>query len=280
MPRLGMWGCVWVLVYLVGATIYVYLTNPTGSKATGIYLVGMVVAAVIASIVTTAFRAHDTELALAKKRAKAVAAIEAEAAQLAQSTRAAYDAALKVPGALRSLLHDADTALEQAAQEYGENAFAPFWDRIERAADRLGRFQGLIRHLEQLSEQYRRALSDRKHTFPPFPVGLRELPNPAKSLRQFQRMVRMGQTNYHFASIWEHRRTRQVLIAGFRTLGEAVNNVGYSLSESVSAMGGELKASLRSLVVDSQEQRSAIDAHARREEKLLREIRDALQKRS
>ena len=65
---------------------------------------------------------------------------------------------------------------------------------------------------------------------------LNSVPDASSVMIQLARVVRLGQTNFEFANIWEHRRTREVLIAGFRTLGDALNTLGATIEHSVSAL--------------------------------------------
>ena len=49
-------------------------------------------------------------------------------------------------------------------------------------------------------------------------------------------VARKGQTDFRFVSIWEQRKTREVLIGGFRNLGDAVENVGNRIIASLTEM--------------------------------------------
>ena len=133
--------------------------------------------------------------------------------------------------------------LEQAKNEYKENAFGPFWDKVEGSALNLAAFYSSVEQISENAQVYYGTLKGRKHTFPHFSPRPESLPDPSSVVENFNSIVRKGQTNFQFASIWEHRKTREVLIAGFKTLGQAVNNLGAAVTSSLS----NLESSISSL---------------------------------
>lgn len=149
-------------------------------------------------------------------------------------------------------LREAETWINQATHEYSERALAPFWEAVERAAERLALCNASAERLKAESERYYRLLSDKRHDFPQDPID-GPVPDPGATLAAFRAIVRKGQTDPQFAMIWELRATRKAIISGFSSFGEAVNNVALSLSSSLA----DLSASV------SQEQREG--------NKLLRE---------
>jgi methyl-accepting chemotaxis protein len=53
------------------------------------------------------------------------------------------------------------------------------------------------------------------------------------SAGRLQRIVRKAQRNFEFATIYEQRKTNEILIAGFATLGEAIYGLGSRLEQSI-----------------------------------------------
>lgn len=102
-------------------------------------------------------------------------------------------------------------------------------------------------------------LNDREHTFPVFPVQLNTIPDPSDEIEELRRIVRLGQTNFQFANIWEHRRTREVSIAGFRTLGEAVNDLGATIEYSISNLQQSVSSDLARVVDEQIKTRESLD---------------------
>src|SRR5687768_4550229 len=152
-----------------------------------------------------------------------------EAIALTRQLHHLYQSSADLGAVLPKRLDDAYSWLPYADGEYGSNAFGNFWDAIENSTVILGDFTEGINRLTGNAAEYSRLLHGREHSFPPFPVKNGTIPDPTFTVGELQRIARLGQTNFEFANIWEHRRTRQVLVAGFRNLGEAVNELGYTL---------------------------------------------------
>ena len=102
-----------------------------------------------------------------------------------------------------------------------EFSFAPFWNEIEDSAKYLSQFYTQINELEENNNIYYNTLKDREHNFPSEIINFEMIPNPEKVLSKFKEVVRMGQKDFEFATIWEQRKTVNVLMAGFQNLGEA-----------------------------------------------------------
>ncbi len=82
----------------------------------------------------------------------------------------------------------------------------------------------------------------------------------------------MGQTNFEFANIWEHRRTREVLIAGFHTLGEAVNNLTSVVDSSFYALQESLSTGVAKLVEEQIRTRETFDKRMVEQNRMLDNI--------
>jgi hypothetical protein len=131
---------------------------------------------------------------------------------------------------------EASTAMQQAQYEFDDRAFSPFWDAIEGAIYHLSSFNDAILQLPYKHREYYSILQGRKHTFPPFPITPESLPNPTPIINELYNLVRQGQKDFQFALIWEQIKTREVLIAGFTTLADAIKGIGETISESISNM--------------------------------------------
>ncbi len=151
-------------------------------------------------------------------------------------------------------LSEMRTLTEQIEADFIERAFAPFWDGICSFAVKMGRLEAemkLIAQCYQYYEQPTRYLGLSR------PEGLklspfrRELltsvdPKMIKQMTDwFRATVRKGQTDFQFASIYEHYRTREVLVEGFRDLVEKfvdISNVLDSVDRSLIKGFRELNA--------------------------------------
>ena len=61
---------------------------------------------------------------------------------------------------------------------------------------------------------------------PPFQLGLQTLPDASHTANRMRAVVRRAQKDFHFATIYEQRKTNQLLVAGFSSLGQAINELG------------------------------------------------------
>ena len=90
--------------------------------------------------------------------------------------------------------------------------------------------------MPQKHQEYYLILQGRKHTFPPFPITPESLPNPSPIINELYNLVRQGQKDFQFALIWEQIKTREVLIAGFTTLADAIKGIGATVNDSMNNM--------------------------------------------
>ncbi|MEW5766262.1 MAG: hypothetical protein AB1797_01375 [bacterium] len=179
--------------------------------------------------------------------------------ELAATLRRVLTNSLNLNNKINIALMDASVELSRAESEYHHNAFAPFWDAVENAAQDLNIAQTAIKDLAKNARLYYNILSNRRHTFPTFNVRLESIPDPMPLAEELRRIVRMGQTNFQFATIWEHRRTRECLIAGFRTLGEAINNLDQAIVSSIVDLRDSISSDLARVIEEHIATREAIE---------------------
>jgi hypothetical protein len=189
----------------------------------------------------------------------------AEAKSLTSSVAYIYESSIRLAAELSEHIKEASLWLEDAEREFNENAFSSFWDSIEECARDLADYHEKLGTLSKNAEDYYQKLSIRKHTFPSFPVTNGTIPDASFVMSEFSRVVRLGQTNFEFASIWEHRRTREVLIAGFSSLGEAVGNLAYAIEGSMSEFQESISSNEAKLVEEGIKTRGVV---AKAEEKI------------
>lgn len=119
------------------------------------------------------------------------------------------------------------------------------------------------------AKAYYQQLNGVQHTFPVFPVKLQSIPDASFIISELRRIIRLGQTNFQFANIWEHRRTREVLIAGFRTLGEAVNNLGSTIEHSISNLQQSVSSDMAKMVEEEIRTRESLDKRMMEQNRML-----------
>lgn len=201
---------------------------------------------------------------------------QAEAQQKASSLRSYLLSARQHLDSLFISLDAASRALDEAVSEHRERAFGPFWDAIETAAAALAEYQHGTKEIGAIAQEYYKELEHRTHTFPPFPYIASDLPIADESVKRFKQVVRMGQTDFEFANIWEHRKTRETIKTGFGSLEAAVRQVGSSVVTAVQGVRLSLESGFDRLVESNETSTSALlasaDAAAEQRERQRREV--------
>jgi hypothetical protein len=195
-------------------------------------------------------------------------------------------------------LNNAERNLDQAEKDFNEGAFAPFWDSIETSANMLGRFNEGVRRINEHSSRYTELLGLFAGTHPRFPVALRSVSKLQVGTGTAQRMaviVRNAQRNFQFATIYEQRKTNQILVSGFTNLAQALvqmtsritssieelsNSVGFmtsTIEESARISHSRQEAILEATIQSREEFSEQATEQAQREERAL-EMLDNIQR--
>jgi hypothetical protein len=264
---------------------------------------------ILAWIYTSAYFAHWEE---EQKRAEVRAAAEEEARKQAvkarkqaEERRHSEQRALantlsnsladcaKTVAILPSWVQSAEKSLDHAEEEFADGAFAPFWDAVEEAANTLARFNNTIELLVDRAKRYKAEAPKLDIPLPPFQLGVHTLPDATHTANRMRGVVRRAQKDFHFATIYEQRKTNQLLVGGFTSLAQAINQLGdriqlslenlaTSISISVSELISAQEAATSELASELQLSREQAleDSQARREhERQERDMLDNIQRR-
>jgi hypothetical protein len=231
----------------------------------------------------------------AEARAAATKADRQRHRQLQKSYRSEMlqlgEQALGVFESMPKELQAAEGQLDQAEIDFAEGVFAPFWDSVERAANSLGRFDEGIRTIGANSTRYAGLIKQYEFEPPGFPLSAHTVARLSTGTRTAERMkaiVRHAQCNFQFATIYEQRKTNQLLVAGFTSLGQALeqmtqritSSIG-DLGDSIESMGSVLNDSMRSMEAATVQHRESLaiqdSQRASREEKAI-EMLDNIQR--
>jgi|HubBroStandDraft_5_1064220.scaffolds.fasta_scaffold22210_5 DNA anti-recombination protein RmuC len=138
-----------------------------------------------------------------------------------------------MPGYLKS----AERSLDQAEVDFAEGVFAPFWDSIEKAATALGRFDEGVYKIKANSYAYTALIPIYRDAPPRFPLSSRSVSKLSVATATTERMnaiVRTAQRSFQFATIYEQRKTNQILVAGFTNLAQALDQIAWQIRTSIS----------------------------------------------
>ena len=232
-------------------------------------LVSPIVAFTIVIVIAARMRRRSLEKLHDEQKKQSYDESQREAAALTFRLNSILTESVNLHSQLPALLTRGSRFTSIADEEYSVDAFAPFWDAVENAAHTLAEYQNISSRLERNAKDYYFCLNGRKHTFPIFPVRFADIPDPTAATDHLYRVGRMGQTNFQFANIWEHRRTRQVMIAGFRTLGEAVTNLGRTLNSSLLGLRQAISSDMARLVEEQINSRSLLAEEERKTRTVL-----------
>jgi len=224
----------------------------------GSYTIGFVATVIATSLLLLGFflatrgtetaRFASQRIQAEQKRIKSEqASIESEARSLTTTLVALHEAAPSHAQNLARYMQCADSDLHAAERDFQDGAFAPFWDAIERAAISLSSFDEATRQLAAQADHYYTSLRDRDHTFPRFPVDLTALPDPTHTTNRMQAIVRKAQCNFQFATIYEQRKTNNILKHGFMSLGSAISELGSTVCSSMDDLRESLSSGLANI---------------------------------
>ena len=189
---------------------------------------------------------------------------------------------------LRRHHNKAKTAFDKAEALFKNNAYSPFWDAVEQATLQLSYFSGGIYYLSEKLKDYRKYVAiynGDPEMFPITPDEMEEVDEMSRKLRcQMTDVVRPAQQDFHFASIFEQRRTQESIAEGFNTFENAINDVGDRITSEVSELNYEMSSMMR----DASDQRErhhdevmeADTQRAEREEQALEMLEDISNRRN
>jgi hypothetical protein len=153
------------------------------------------------------------------------------------------DAAITKFETLPKRLATAESHLDSAERAFTEGAFAPFWDSIEKAAYSLGSFNDALNAIEVDLTTYSghmKAFDGKPPTFPLTVDDVQKTNVSKGTMKRLNKLVRDAQRDYHFASIYEQRKTNKILVAGFTHLAEALDQMSWRITDSIDELNNSV----------------------------------------
>jgi len=242
----------------------------------------------------------DAERVLSQAAAKAAEA-QRQREELQLSVNAvcrlsseAQSAALFLP----TLLAETETDLDRAETEMEEVCYSPFWEAVEDATAKLNSFDQWLVLIEDRKTRYTSQNRQLGDLAPVFSLGMAILPDPARTQGRLTALYRRAQKSPDFANIYEQRRiaakldkTNAILVAGFNSLGQAIERLGDRTVDALQGLGrdldfrlGSIESSLECAAAAAAEQRSALIAELERSnqksDNVLQQLRQDADNRS
>lgn len=257
----------------------------------GVGLFAGIVAEVTNSRAEAARKEHEArEAEEQRRRAELQRAIRG----VVQLCTEAQDAALSLP----VILAESEGNLDHAEDEFNDGLYSPFWEAIEAATAQMVRVEQLVNLIDERRLRHAKEIQSLGTLAPTFSVGVDVLPDARGTRDRLRQLYRRAQRNPDFASIYEQRRiaskldrTNAILVAGFNTLGQAIEILGdrtvaavEKLGDSVDVRLGDIQSALESAATAAAEQRSQLQAELTRsseaEATVVGQLRRDAEKRS
>jgi uncharacterized protein YyaL (SSP411 family) len=169
-----------------------------------------------------------------------------------QELASLVDQSRTIFGTLNAYVANAESATLTAASEYRERAFAPFWESVEAAAKNLASYRQAIIAVNENAAQHASRASWLSSPIQRFNVPHSQLVDARPVADQLSDVVRKAQRDFEFATIYEQRKTNQLIIAGFDSLSDAITHMGQNINDALSHLSGALSIRLDELISESE----------------------------
>lgn len=152
--------------------------------------------------------------------------------------------------ALPGYLAAGNEVLAEAERRFAAHVYGPFWDSVASAGTQIENFGNSILAIRQNEKNYAVALSGAQHTFPAF-YALFALPDPQPTIDRYALIVRAAESDYNFSSIWEQRKTAEVIDKRLTAVIGAVHGATARLSAIITELQTSTDAHLAALQSDT-----------------------------
>jgi len=193
-----------------------------------------------------------------RRLAEEAAQLEKECSSLAMIR----DSSHSMFRSLDSLVNSAGDWLDVAEKELKERAFAPFWDALEHAANFLGAYHQSIGEIKTTSSKYEARRSRLTVSIPAFDVPETGMPDARPLASRLSNLGRAGQKDFQFATIYEQRKTNQLLYSGFGTLAAGLEKMQYAITDALEDLSNSLGTRLDDILTVSKSHSEAFDKYS------------------
>jgi hypothetical protein len=157
---------------------------------------------------------------------------------------------------LSLLMAEAESALDLAEREFSDGLYSPFWEAMESAAQSMHSFDKTLEAITSAQQRYAVEAPPLRPDAVSFSLGITVLPSPSSTSGRMKELYRKAQKDSHFAqiyeqrrTIYEQRRTNEILIEGFRSLGDDLTYLGDRIESKLQSVGSRME--LRLADIDS-----------------------------
>lgn len=158
----------------------------------------------------------------------------------------------KLPSIIENIAH----LLMESKNLFKESQFAPFWDNIEKTMIEIDQYYDTIENIKDNTSYYHKLVLEYDGSqgklidFPLTEDTIKSLGIINELESTMKKIIYPAQSNINFASIYEMRRTNQILVAGFNNLSSAINGLSDTLSFQLNDLSCDLN-NLGKILVDT-----------------------------
>jgi hypothetical protein len=145
---------------------------------------------------------------------------------------------------LNPLLDQAAIHVTHAESELTDDSVGAFWDEIEGATRRFAQYNNSISVILKLAKDHAKRRAALPTEFQPQPLDSRAIPDGDQLLSRMAKIVKQARRNPQWETIFQQRRTNDILVRGFENLGNALD----SLQDTVTSGFNDLALALHSSV--------------------------------
>lgn len=281
--------CAGVFTFLMSLVLRV-MSEPGMANGFQTFAICMIALAIVCWVLVlllgAAVKQADKEAAEKKRREDEAQRDADEQSRLKRTLEDINTRSIDLSDRLPGHLLDAAQNIRQATVDFTERAYSPYWQSVENAANALARFDEGVNHIARNAESYRETAMDYRGALEPFAVSsvsVDQLEIADDVAQKMGEVVREAQRDYEFASIFEQRKTNQLLVEGFRNLGDAISRMSSEirssirqLDSSVNSLNNRLDKGLSDAADTSERVHSQLvrssSAQAGREKAMVREL--------
>lgn len=145
---------------------------------------------------------------------------------------------------LAPLLDQASLHVAHAEAELKDDSVGAFWDEVEGATRRLAQYNNGVHTLLHLTETHRKRRLALPDNLQPAHIEPLPLPDGGHLVSRLSATVKQARRNPQWETIFQQRRTIDILVKGFANLGAALESLQHTISDGLHDLAATLHESM------------------------------------
>lgn len=173
----------------------------------------------------------------------------------------------KLKESLPALLDRAAFHVSRAEIELKDDSVGAFWDEVENATRCFAQYSNGVEAISSISENHAKRRAALPVQYQPEPLALQALADGEHIVLRMGKLVKQARRNPQWESIFQQRRTNDILVHGFHNLGNALETLQEAIASRFNDLAETLHSSLENLASDyssalSQDMNQLMSAHS------------------